>query len=88
MAGCPHDRVQFCPLYVAAHDARFAGLSCEDGRNDGTGCAVERGRKRYARAVAAVRAIDAQLVAQCAFAEMAHDIQEQRARNMRLNGVQ
>lgn len=38
-----HDDIRDCPLYIAAHDPNSGGNSCDDGRLDEGGCAVDRG---------------------------------------------
>jgi hypothetical protein len=80
---CPHERIQYCPLYVESHYAR--GLGCVD---DPCGdCLVTRGKMDYAAQVEVVRAVDPRMIAQLAFAEQAAASREQRARNMRLAGI-
>jgi hypothetical protein len=80
---CPHDRIQHCPLYVESHNCRQLG--CVD--DVGKPCRVERGKMKYARAVASLRAVDPKLVAITEFNEKAHQSREQISRNMRLLGI-
>lgn len=83
MSKCPHAHIQYCPLYVESHHAR--GMGCVD--DVAKPCRVERDKMNYTGAIAALRVTDARLVARCEFAEMEMEHQEQRTRNMRLNGV-
>lgn len=73
-----HANVQFCPLYVAAHDAR--GLGCISDLREA--CDVDRGRMDYAEAVKAVIAVDSDLVLYCYGREALVLAREQRVRNM------
>lgn len=85
MKRCPHQDVQFCPLYVAMHVAG-AG-SCDDGHLWDGRCAVDRGRMSYEGCVARLRVSHPGLVEA---AEWRRDLAEraaQRARNVRLNGL-
>lgn len=88
---CPHaDAIQHCPLYVAAHDARLAGLSCwaHLAESDyGDHCGVEIGKMDFAGAVSALRIADPMLVAQCEFGKMKADALAQVNRNMRAAGI-
>lgn len=83
---CPHEHIQYCPLYVIAHDGRHYALTCIRGVDDGP-CEVERGKMDYAAAVEQVRRADPRMVAIVAFNEQNHEARAQRARNMRLAGV-
>lgn len=85
MTYCPHQRVEFCPMYVAAHTGR-GGSCCYGDLTEG--CAVQREEMDYDAALAALRVLEPRIVGQCEFAESEHQRLEQRARNMRLNGVQ
>lgn len=63
------------------------GPSCDDGLiNDGR-CGVARGRVSYRAAVETLRVLQPGLVEGCAWREMLRDRQDQRARNLRLNGI-
>jgi hypothetical protein len=80
---CPHNRIQHCPLYVESHNCRQLG--CFDGMDKP--CKVESGKMDYPKAVAALRAVDAKLVAIVEFNEKAHESRDQISRNMRLLGI-
>ena len=84
--GCPHLKIQYCPLYVAAHDARL-GISCDDGRLHEGGCAVDRGMG-YAAQVTRLNLAAPQMVAILRFNEENDARNAQRARNMRSAGIQ
>lgn len=84
MRKCPHDRVEHCPLYVAAHEA--GGFGCDDGRLQEGGCAVDRGMD-YGSAVARLCRANRELVQECAERESLWLKTEQRNRNMRVNGI-
>lgn len=81
---CPHPLVQYCPLYVAAHVGR--GNSCDDGRLNEGGCAVDRGLD-YAATLARLELDQFEMVARCQFAERRQASNDQRDRNMRAAGV-
>lgn len=83
--GCPHYDIRFCPLYVASHDG--SGLGCDDGRLDEGTCAASRD-VAYAEAVEHLRARQPRLVETLAFQEEAERLRQQRARTMRLAGLQ
>lgn len=85
MRRCPHNQVQFCPLYIAAHVPGAGG--CDDGRIDDGRCAVDRGRLAYAARVARLRITNPGLVEEAEWRESAARALEQRARNRRLNGL-
>lgn len=80
---CPHSRIEFCPLYVAAHEAR--GYSCDDGKLGSGGCAVSRGMD-YGRAIARLWEANRDLVQECAERESLSMI-EQRQRNMKVASI-
>jgi hypothetical protein len=80
---CPHARIQHCPLYVESHNCRQLG--CVD--DLAKPCRVARGKMRYEKAVANLRAEDARLVAICEFNEKSHESREQISPNMRLLGI-
>lgn len=84
MTDCPHDRIEFCPLYVAAHEA--GGYGCDDGRLDEDGCAVSRGMD-YGRALARLSLTNRALVLECAERQNHAMKVEQRRRNMKNAGV-
>ena len=84
MADCPHDHIEFCPLYVAAHEA--GGLGCDDGRLGEDGCAVSRGMD-YGRGLAKLSLANSALVLECAERENHWMKTEQRRRNMKNAGV-
>lgn len=82
---CPHEMIQFCPLYVAAHEA--GGLGCDDGRlGEHDGCAVTR-KLNYGAALKRLVEVKPELVEECALAEYAEQARRQRERNTRLNGI-
>jgi hypothetical protein len=83
---CPHRNPRFCPLYVACHDPLACGLGCDDGRMGEGGCAADRGLD-YDMAVARLHAARPRIVAVCEFNAAAQAGRDQRARNLRLNGV-
>ena len=80
MSKCPHARIEFCPLYVAAHEAGEFG--CDDGRLQEEGCAVSRGMD-YGRALAKLPLANRVLVLECAEAENRHMKTEQQRRNVK-----
>lgn len=85
MSKCPHERIEHCPLYVAAHETDEFG--CDDGRlGDHEGCAVDRGLD-YGQAVARLCKANREIVQECAERESLHMKIEQRNRNMRVNGI-
>lgn len=81
---CPHEHIQFCPLYVAAHVAGAGG--CDDGELGQGGCAVDRGMD-YFKEVRRLEVEQFELVAQCEYDQRWHERNEQRKRNMRAAGV-
>lgn len=81
---CPHQNIQFCPLYVASHMAN--GHGCDDGRLGEGECAVARGQS-YEKSVAALSVVEPRLIAELRFSEEAKASKEQRARNMALNRI-
>lgn len=83
MTKCPHSRIQFCPLYVESHNGR--GLGCVD--DVGKDCKVDRGILKYQDMLWAVEIVEPKLPALCKFNEEIFQRTEQRARNMKLNGV-
>ena len=50
---CPHKRISECPLYVASHDTRFAGVGCVD--DLAQPCRVGRGRAYEVQLNSAIR---------------------------------
>ena len=81
---CPHDRVQFCPLYVAGH---VGGLPTCMGKWDEEGCDVDHGRADYCKLVVELFRADPKMVAECAEGQNRFEAKEQRDRNMRLSGI-
>lgn len=81
---CPHARIEFCPLYVAAHEA--GGLGCDDGRLAEGGCATSR-LLDYGKALARLSSANRELVLECAERENHHMKVEQRRRNMKNLGL-
>ena len=81
---CPHEHVQFCPLYVAGH---VVGLPTCMGQWDFDGCDVHHGRADYCQLVGELFRADPKLVAECAMGEERFEVGEQRARNMRSAGL-
>ncbi len=81
---CPHPDVQWCPLYVAMHVP--GGPSCDDGRLDEGGCAVDRDAA-YQELLGRLIAATPRLVAQVEWDQRARESSEQRLRNMRLLGI-
>lgn len=86
MAKCPHADIRFCPLYVVAHDGALGTVGCIKGEW-AEGCAVKRGRMRYIAAVGRLYLQAPELVDECRFGEEQHEAQEQRRRNLRINGI-
>jgi hypothetical protein len=84
MSACPHEKVQFCPLYVESHVGR--GLGCIRA-GDQFYCDA-RTPRAYQKMLAAVQAVDPRTVAILAFQEQGAKVREQRSRNMRLLGIQ
>ncbi len=84
---CPHEHIEFCPLYVAGHSTRVDVLSfgCVD--DMARPCRVKRGKIDYAKSEAELAATAPRLVANCKFSEEARVSKEQRERNMRSNGI-
>lgn len=80
MKRCPHEQVQFCPLYVAGH---VVGLPTCMGQWDFEGCDVDHGREEYEELVAQLFRHDPAMVADRALAEERFERAEQRKRNMR-----
>lgn len=84
MPDCPHKDVQFCPLYVAAHDP--AGLGCDDGELGHGECAVSRGMV-YARQLELIRVKCPGMIEQLQWNEDGQKMRDQRAVNLRVNGI-
>ncbi len=85
---CPHDRIQYCPLYIGMHIV--GGPSCwpKNGSDPmDKGCAVEQGLAQYETLVSAFFRAHSAMFAEITLAERAYENGEQRARNMRLSGV-
>jgi hypothetical protein len=83
---CPHPSATWCPLSVA-NDAAI-GIGCDDGQLDAGGCAVDRGMD-YSAELGRLLAHQegARLVAECDWHRALQSRQEQRRRNMVLNGI-
>lgn len=82
---CPHNRIERCPLYHAAHVAELAHLGCV--RDLAEPCLVEKGGD-YKMMVEALRCADPRLVAIIEFRGAAEESREQRQRNIRAAGIQ
>jgi hypothetical protein len=81
---CPHERVQYCPLYVAGHECGLA--TCMD-KWDYEGCDVDHGRKDYGQLVAALSRQKPEMITECADAEWRAQATAQRERNMRAASI-
>lgn len=81
---CPHERIQYCPLYVAAH---CAGLPTCIGDNLYDGCDVTQGKRDYGGILSKLVKANPGIVEECAEAEWLANRAEQRARNMRRAGL-
>lgn len=83
---CPHELIQYCPLYVGMHIA--GGPSCwpKNGKLEERGCAVDQGAS-YENLVADFFREYPQDFAEITQVEHDHESGEQRRRNLRLNGV-
>lgn len=81
---CPHELVQYCPLYVAAHIAGAGG--CDDGKLELGTCAVSRGLD-YAKRLAELERTQFEMVARCQWAEKAAAAKRQIEANMRAAGL-
>ena len=82
---CPHDLIQFCPLYAGMHIDN--GPSCWPKNNDlEKGCAVDQGAS-YATLLARFERAHPDIVKERAAAERHHHASEQRDRNLKLNGI-
>lgn len=81
---CPHDRIQYCPLYLAGHECGLA--TCMD-KWDYDGCDVDHGRKDYGQLVAELYRQKPEIIKERADAESRAQAIAQRERNMRAAGV-
>lgn len=81
---CQHERVEHCPLYVAAHEG--GGFGCDDGRLAEGGCAVSRSLD-YGKALVRLSRENRALVLECAERENEYMRIEQRRRNMKNLGL-
>jgi hypothetical protein len=81
---CPHERVQYCPLYVAGH---AAGLPTCMGQWDYDGCDVDHGREDYGQLVAQLHRVAPDIIKERAEEEYRAASAEQRKRNMRAAGI-
>lgn len=81
---CPHQLVQYCPLYVAGH---VVGLpTCLD-KWDYDGCDVDHGRGQYEELIARLFRRDPSLIAERALAEARAEATAQRNRNIQRNAI-
>jgi hypothetical protein len=78
---CPHEEIQFCPLYVASHGT---GFGCDDGRLGEDGCAVTRGMP-YHREVEVLRVRCPGLVEGCEWRQALADRKARIGRNLRMD---
>lgn len=86
MRRCPHaGEIQYCPLYIASHEG--GGLGCAHGYIDQEGCAVDLGEMNYSEALGKLQGKNPKLVAQAEWNRQKAKMTEQRARNMRINGI-
>lgn len=83
MDKCPHERIQYCPLFVESHNCRLLG--CVDDMQKP--CQVERGKLNYDKAVAKLQETDPALINEITWARTAYESREQRQRNLRVNGI-
>lgn len=83
-SACPHPDIRWCPLYISMHVA--GGPSCDDGRLDEGGCAVDRG-VRYEQLLGKLLTVHPRIVAQAEWDQRANESREQRLRNMTLLGI-
>jgi hypothetical protein len=81
---CPHDPSTWCPLSVAMN--AVGRPSCDDGRLDEGGCAIDRGAD-YHEVLGRLLVVDARLVATCRWHEDLAARQAQQQRNLKLNGI-
>lgn len=81
---CPHNPSTWCPLSVAMNAP--GRPSCDDGKLDQGGCAVDRGGD-YHQLLGELMAVDARLVAECQWYAALWERQAQRDRNLKLNGI-
>jgi len=82
---CPHEDVQYCPLYHACHEGGAGG--CDDGKIDENSCAVDRGRMEYGPSVRQLRKTHPLLVAQCEMHQVRSATRGQIRRNLKHNGL-
>jgi hypothetical protein len=81
---CPHGESSWCPLSVAMNAVDRP--SCDDGRLDEGGCALDRGAD-YHQLLGALIAVDPRLVAECKWHADLEARRAQLERNLRLNGI-
>lgn len=67
MRRCPHELIQHCPLYVAAHDAALIRFGC--GISVDSDCPTQR---EHRRRLAEIERRDPAMVARCQAAEAKH----------------
>lgn len=80
---CPHKDIRFCPLYVAMHIAGGPSCATKDLQD---GCAVAQGAS-YKALVERLRVTWPGVVERCEWEEALADRRDQRARNLRTNGI-
>ena len=90
MKKCPHERIEYCPLYIGMHIV--GGPSCwpkngSDQMEMNRGCAVEQGLSTYEELIVKFWHAHPSMFAEITLAERAHESGKQRARNMRLSGI-
>ena len=88
MKKCPHEHIQYCPLYVGMHIAD--GPSCwpKNGSDPAEhGCAVEQGLAEYEDLVAEFWHAHPDEFAACTLAERQRESKEQRQRNLKAAGL-
>ena len=81
---CPHEKVQFCPLYVGMH---IVGSPNCWHRDLNVGCSVDHGAS-YEDLIAQFFRADPQMFAEITMAERADEGHDQRDRNLRALNMQ
>lgn len=83
---CPHEHIQYCPLYIGMHIA--GGPSCwpKNNRLEDLGCAVDQGAS-YENLVANFFRAHPRDFAECTMRERDYEAGIQRKRNLRLLGL-
>ena len=82
---CPHANIQYCPLYVASHDAD--GLGCITSGDGEFVCMVEQGTLDHADALGKLMAHDARMVETVRWNEQITNQTAQRKRNLSALGL-